>query len=215
MPHVGLPCDLQLIVSHARHAKIQNLRLARFIHENISGLEIAVNQAALVRVIDGPTDLHHEGQPFAHRQMKRLHVVPQRLAADEFHCEIRLWPQASIGYAGVVDVCNSGMLQARQSLGLVFKPAQQGSVQAWFDHFEGHGAMRLFLDSLVDHAHTAFAQETNDPVSADFGGQRPLRRRYLLRPGRLGVHLLVRQRLCCHFNCGAFQKIPGFFAGQQ
>jgi hypothetical protein len=45
---------------------------------------------ALMRVVDRIADLRHQRQPLAGVEFARFGILQQRLAADEFHGEVRL-----------------------------------------------------------------------------------------------------------------------------
>src|SRR5271169_6748279 len=92
----------------------------------------------------------------------------ERQPADELHGEIRLRPEAGIVRAGFVDLSDARVLQAAQGLGFVLKPPQSfGRAESWLDDFERPAAARLFLLGLIHGAHTALAQQTNNPIPAD------------------------------------------------
>lgn len=54
-------------------------------HENIRGLDVAVNHAFLVRVLDRLTDLHEQLESIANAEMTRIAVMGDAFAVDEFH----------------------------------------------------------------------------------------------------------------------------------
>ena len=56
---------LQLGLRRAREPEVEHLGLARFGDEDVGRLQIAVDDAALVRVLDGVGDLGDEREPFA------------------------------------------------------------------------------------------------------------------------------------------------------
>ena len=69
--------------------------------------------------------LRHQLQTLPRVQLVRAGVVHQRRAADELHREVRLRPGAGVGGAGLVDLRDAGMLQARQRLGFALEAPQQ------------------------------------------------------------------------------------------
>ena len=72
LPPIGLPRGLSIAVRRARSAEIQNLRLARILHQNVARLQVAVNDAPLMSMIHGLADFEHQLQPFAGVQMLRF-----------------------------------------------------------------------------------------------------------------------------------------------
>jgi hypothetical protein len=97
-------------VRHPRDTEIENLGLARFIHEDIAGLEIAMNDAALMSVLHGVADSHHDFQASAYAEMMRCRVFAQRLTVDELHREVGLRAGLRIGRPRFVDLSDAGVL---------------------------------------------------------------------------------------------------------
>src|SRR5436190_21907845 len=57
---VGLHRRLGITIRRACDAKVENLRLAGFIHENVAGFEVPMNQAALVSMLYCVTNLRND-----------------------------------------------------------------------------------------------------------------------------------------------------------
>ena len=151
-----------------RDAEVENLGLSRFIHQDVARFEIAMNKPALVRVVDRVTDFRHHLQPLPGVEMMRLGVVPQRLPADILHGEVGLGSETGIGRAGFIDLGNAGMLQSAERLRFLLEPAKQfGTGQAGLDDFQGHSPPGLILFGFIDGAHAAFADQPENPVTAD------------------------------------------------
>src|SRR5262249_32953450 len=75
--------------SGARDAEVEDLRLPGLVDEDVPGLQVAVDHALLVRVLDGVGDLREEIEALVRPQFSLAHVVRQRHAADELHGEVR------------------------------------------------------------------------------------------------------------------------------
>ena len=160
-------------LSVTRDAEVEDLRLTRLVNDDVAGLEVAMNETALVRVMHRVADLDHHLEPIAEAEMTAVGVFAQRRTADELHREVRLRLEASVGRAGVVDLGNARMLQPAERLRFLSEAAQQlGTDQSRFDDFECNRTPGLILLGLVDRAHAAFADQTNDAVAADRGRQR-------------------------------------------
>ena len=56
LAHVGLPCRVRVAVGEARDAEIEDLGLAALVDQDVAGLQVAVDEAALVRVLYGVAD---------------------------------------------------------------------------------------------------------------------------------------------------------------
>src|ERR1051325_4373197 len=68
LPDVGLHGGLRVAVGDPRDTEVENLRLSGFIHQNVAGLEVAMNEAALVRVMNRVADLGHDLEALARVQ---------------------------------------------------------------------------------------------------------------------------------------------------
>ena len=76
LPDVGLQRRLRVAVGDARHAEVEDLRLPGFVDQDVARLQVAVDDAALVRVVDRVADLRHQLQPLARVQMMLLRRKP-------------------------------------------------------------------------------------------------------------------------------------------
>ena len=114
LSQIGLMGHPGVAVGCSRYTEIENFRLAGLIHENVARLKVAVDDPALMRVVNGVADPGHEIQPLASCQLMRIGVLEQRLTADEFHGEIRLWSESGLSGSCFVDLGNPGMLQASE-----------------------------------------------------------------------------------------------------
>ena len=109
-------------VSDAGHAEIEDLGLPRLIHQDVPGLEVAVNDAPVVRMLNGVAHLREQFDAGGHIQATIADVPVQGLAADQFHCEVGL---LFFGQPGLVDLRDAGMVQAAQDLGLIGEPLDE------------------------------------------------------------------------------------------
>ena len=106
---------LQVGLRRAREAEVEHLRLARLGDEDVGRLQVAVDDAALVRV------LHGVGDSATSRALPRSSsllrdVVVERAAAHQLHREVGLRTEARVGDARLVDLRDAGMLQAAEEL---------------------------------------------------------------------------------------------------
>ena len=79
LAHVGLPGRLRIAVGDPRQAEIENLGLAVFVHQDVARFQIAVDDAALMGMLDRFADLDHQRQSLARVQMLRFGVFDQGL----------------------------------------------------------------------------------------------------------------------------------------
>ena len=80
---------LHVRIGDARHAEVEDLRIARIGDEDVRWFEVAMDHALLMRVRDRGADPAEETQPLVDAQALGLDVLVQRPAADELHREER------------------------------------------------------------------------------------------------------------------------------
>jgi hypothetical protein len=158
LSHIRLHRRLSVAVGNTRDAEVEDLRLSAFVHEDVAGFEITMDQTPLVCVMDGIANLDGKFQPLPRVQMMQFGVLAQFFAANELHSEVRLGPKACICGAGIVNLRDGGMLQAAKRLRL-------RACQARLDDFQRDGSAGLILLRFVNGAHSAFADETRDLVA--------------------------------------------------
>ena len=114
---IGLPRGgLDIGVGRPGHAEIKNLRLSRGIYQDVSRLEVAVDDALLMSVMNALANLRHQLKALARAQLVLVGELRERLALDKLHREKRLGASTGVVGAGLVDSCNAGMLQAAEDV---------------------------------------------------------------------------------------------------
>ena len=138
--------------------------------QDVRGLEVAVDDALLVGVLDGAADRDEEGDAVAGGELVGVAVVGDRDAADQLHHEVGA---AGVGRAGVEHLGDGLVHHHRQRLPLGLEAGHDlGELEAGPEDLQRHPAVdRRGLLGLVDHAHAALA-EPEDPVGADLSGCR-------------------------------------------
>jgi hypothetical protein len=102
--------------------EVDDLRLRFPVHlgdEDVRGLEVAVQDALEMRVLDGMAYALEELEAAARRDAVLVAVLRDRHAGHELHHEVR---PARLGGAGVVDARDAGVLQDGQRLPLALEP---------------------------------------------------------------------------------------------
>ena len=128
----------QVGIGGAGHAEVEDLRLTGLLHEDVGGLEVAVDDAPVVGVLHGVADPRHQAQAGGEVEAVAVGVLVQGQAADELHGEEGL---AVVGQAGLVDLGDAGVVQPGQDLGLVGEALDQGGGgEPGSDDLEGDGA---------------------------------------------------------------------------
>ena len=151
-------------------AKVGDVGLAVPVKQYVRRLQVTVQDAALVRVMDRACNGGHH----LCRRAANFFAFPGHLtlgdclreaaARDQFHAEIRL----PVQLADFVDRHDVRMVQAGRGLGFGSEALQirRTSQAAGPDHFHGHQAMEALLLGLVDHAHAALANLLEQVVIA-------------------------------------------------
>ena len=130
-----------------------------------------MDDASLMGVLHGVADLRHQLETRTRRQPKRLRVVSERLAADELHGEVRLETDSGVGGAGLENLRDAGMMQARQRVGLALESVQQlRRCDTRLDDFQRDDPVRPLLLDFVHRAHAALAQQLQNTVGTEGDG---------------------------------------------
>ena len=131
--------DRAFLFDQTRQSEVGQMWFAILIEQNISRLDVAMQNAALVRELDRSRDFHEQ----FHRASDRYRLAPQNFielsALDEFHTEVT----RAVALADFVNRNNLRVLQTRRGLGLVTKTPQMWRARplAKTDHFERNGAI--------------------------------------------------------------------------
>ena len=137
--------------------------------EDVGGLDIAVDDALLVGVVDGLADGDEEFDALAGGEVVAFGVGGDGESVDELHDEEG---EALGGGAGVEDLSDVGVVHEGEGAAFGVEAGDDGfGAHAGFDDFEGDVAADGFgLCGEIDGAHAAFAEDALDFVVADGGG---------------------------------------------
>ena len=153
-------------VELTREAEVGDAWFALFIDEDVGGLEIAMEDALLMGVVNGLGNFPDERGSLREGKGACAEGISETFAFDEFHGEevVAVFP------ADFVNGNDVGMAEARDGLGLNFEAADflLGSERASEDDFEGNDAVEAFLAGLVNDAHAALADDFEDFVAGEF-----------------------------------------------
>ena len=134
-----------------RQPEVDDPRAARpLLEDHVRGLEVAVEDAVLVRVLDpGEDPLQHLARA-PPRQRARLQHVAERLAGDQLHGE----REDVLVAANVVDVANIGVRQARGRSTFAHEALEHGRVEVGrrADHLERDEPVEVLVARLEDDA---------------------------------------------------------------
>jgi hypothetical protein len=154
----------QVGVGGSGHAEVKHLRLSGLLHEDIGGLEVAMDDALIVGVLHRVAHPRHQAHAGGQVEAVAVGVLVQGQAADELHREERL---TVVGEAGLVDLRNAGVVQPGQDLRLVGEALEEGGGgEAGAYDLEGDRAARAILFRLVDGSHAPLAEQAQNAVPA-------------------------------------------------
>ena len=134
--------------------------------EHVGRFDVAVDDALLVRVLDGVAHLPKEVQALSSAELFVVAELRYGRALDQFHHEVG---SAGVGSAGVVYLGDPRVVHQGQGLSLGFKAGDDlPRVHAELDDLERHPALdRLALLGQPDDTEAALADLLEQPVPAD------------------------------------------------
>ena len=103
-------CPTPVCVGHARDAEVEHLWLAGLVDEDVAGLQVAMDHAFLVGVVDGVADLGDQLEPLTKSQALVHGVTSDGASVNELHSEKRLDAASAVGRSGFEDLRDAGML---------------------------------------------------------------------------------------------------------
>ena len=106
------------VLAQAGNAKIKHLRPTLVIDENVAGLEIAMDDAAFVRVVHRTGDLDQQAQARSEIEVALLRMAHQVIPAHVFQRQPRHIDIIDARLAGGIQAGDAGMLQLRQHFNL-------------------------------------------------------------------------------------------------
>lgn len=145
-------------------------------HEEVARLEIAVQHALVMGVLDGRADLQEQPEPRVESEPHPVAVLDQRLAADIVH---RKPGSPGRELPGVEDPRDPRVLHERQRLALGLETRERVPHRTTRAHEldRGQPRHRLALGGEVDDAHAALPERVEHAPAADPRRPRRLDRR--------------------------------------
>jgi hypothetical protein len=109
LSELGVHRPMRVVVDDAREPEVQHLRTPVAIDNDVARLEIAMNDAALMGVMNRVAHLGDELESSSDGQVSRRRMLQQRLALDELHREVGLRAEPAVVGAGEVDLSDVPM----------------------------------------------------------------------------------------------------------
>ena len=152
-------------VQHLGNAKVQQHGLALRRHDDVAGLDVAVDDQPPMGMRHRAHHLHEEAQPFARAQLLLLAKDIQRQAVDVFHGDVR---PAAFVQPGVVQARDVRVFQQRADLALARHAFGEAGRAGDARQFERHLALECAVGTFgqPDRAHAALADLAQQPVRA-------------------------------------------------
>jgi hypothetical protein len=150
---------------HLGQPEVQHLGLAAGGDEDIGGLDVAMDDAAPVRGVEGVGYLNGEVEEEPQGKRAAGDLLVQQLAFEELHGEEGLVLMLLDG----VDGADAGMVQGAGGAGLALEALQGGGVagQVGGQELEGHAAVQPNVLGLIHHAHATGTELAEDAVVRD------------------------------------------------
>jgi hypothetical protein len=148
--HLALDGHRDLAGVALGQAEVHHARPAVAADHDVRGLHVAVDDAALVRVLQGVGNGHDQLGRLAERQLPRREQVRQRHPLDEVAHQVR----QAVGLADLVDGHHRGVPELCHAAGLAQEAVEVGrpGEVAGPRHLDGDGAVQLRVERLVDGA---------------------------------------------------------------
>src|SRR5262249_44773859 len=147
-------------------AEVQELG-PRLRKHHVAGLDVAVDQAMHVGLVEGVSDLDADAEDLLQRQGTLLQPGAERLSVEVLEDEV----VGSVLSAGVVQDADVGMAQAGDGPGFALEsPTEVAALgQVLGQHLYGHGAVEARVPGTVDLAHAARTDRRLDFVGTETG----------------------------------------------
>ena len=154
--------------SGARDAEVEDLGIAVAGHDDVVGLEVAVDDAAGVGVIHRVADAREQRHPLPAGQIPSVREARDRHAVDQLHREEGDGRSGEADFAGLVEARDAGVLEEPEGGDLAFEAVRAGCRrEPWPEHLQRDRPGGMVLHRAVHHAHPAFSQHAGDREARD------------------------------------------------
>ena len=171
-----------IAAQHFGDAKVRHLHPAGLVEQQVLRLDVAVDDAPVMRELQRVAQRRHDGQRLLRREFPRAQQMAQVHAVHKFHEQVI----KSARLAEVVNGDDVRMVQRRQRLRLACEALGKLRIAHPLgrEQFQRDEAVQAFLTCLVNHAHAAAAEAFEDFELRKMRGDL-FRRQRRLRGGRV------------------------------
>ena len=150
---------------HFREAEVEDLHASFASQRHVGWLDVAVDDAAVVRGLDGISELLRNGQRLGRREAAVLQPLRQRLSVDELEDEKR----RAAGFFEAVNRGNMRMTERRERLRLSLEPGDAIRVTGHRvgQRLDGDVTLQPGIAGTIDVAHPARAEHGENLVGTD------------------------------------------------
>ena len=149
--------------------EVGHLHPATAVEQDVLRLDVAVDNALVVRVLERVANLRHDGQCFAQRDPARVKQLAQAHPINVFHEKI----EQPVSPPKLVERDDAGVVQLGERLGLAREAFGEGSVlaDARRQNLERDNAVKFLLAGLIDGPHAPLSDQAKDFKLGKLWGQ--------------------------------------------
>ena len=150
-------------------AEVGHVRLTPRVEQHVGRFQVAVEDAALVGMVDGPRYLSQSPGRLPRRVHHPVEPPIEASAVEQSHAEVMV----ALMLAHLVDRHDVRVVEVGHGLGLDAEPVDIGRAgePAGQDHLQGHHTVQADLPRLVDDPHPAAGDLLKQLVVAEVGDQ--------------------------------------------
>lgn len=160
--------------------EIEDLGLARRIHEDVFRLQVAMNHAMMMGELDGVANPHQQRQSLQRVEALCVGILHKRLAVNIFHHEIRtsvfdgmVRRPAHDNFAAMKESNDPAMSQPSEELLFLFESKKTLSHESPSEDLDRNVQGSRRVGASVHNSHTAAADDVDDPIGRDGKGDFP------------------------------------------
>ena len=160
---------LAVVLVLERQPEVGDAGCARSVEQDVGGLDVAMDQAAGVCVVEGLGDCRHQLGRIAECEPSLPHSLGQVAPLDVLRHDVT---EPVVGPADVIDRDDVRVVEPGECAGLgkVFLDVLRPGHSPGVGHLHGDGAVELLVTGEVNPPESALAELPDDPIAADRRG---------------------------------------------